>query len=207
MSNLFSFIKDVIEEFSVAYKYAELDFYKLKSDVISLINNAKNKGYGNPDFCSMQIKVISKIETSVIIEAYYKKVNGKYQKFTKTLDIGKLTNVPQLVSERLTSVGEVAIKLTDFINLYSVKEDDIIPTVEFKNLYGFSLKNAKGVPARKELHIKDELFYYKVVLVYVYENGEKEMRIKHFGNILDMPEEVATKITSSEDKACFIVCK
>lgn len=207
MSNLFSFIKDVIEEFSVAYKYAELDFYKLKSDVISLINNAKNKGYGNPDFCSMQIKVISKIETSVIIEAYYKKVNGKYQKFTKTLDIGKLTNVPQLVSERLTSVGEVAIKLTDFINLYSVKEDDIIPTVEFKNLYGFSLKNAKGDPARKELHIKDELFYYKVVLVYVYENGEKEMRIKHFGNILDMPEEVATKITSSEDKACFIVCK
>ena len=207
MSNLFSFIKDVIEEFSVAYKYAELDFYKLKSDVISLINNAKNKGYGNPDFCSMQIKVISKIETSVIIEAYYKKVNGKYQKFTKTLDIGKLTNVPQLVSERLTSVGEVAIKLTDFINLYSVKEDDIIPTVEFKNLYGFSLKNAKGFPARKELHIKDELFYYKVVLVYVYENGEKEMRIKHFGNILDMPEEVATKITSSEDKACFIVCK
>lgn len=207
MSNLFSFIKDVIEEFSVAYKYAELDFYKLKTDVISLINNAKNKGYGNPDFCSMQIKVISKIETSVIIEAYYKKVNGKYQKFTKTLDIGELTNVPQLVSERLTSVGEVDIKLTDFINLYSVKEDDIIQTVEFKNLYGFSLKNAKGVPARKELHIKDELFYYKVVLVYVYENGEKEMRIKHFGNIIDMPKEVAAKIASSEDKACFIVCK
>lgn len=207
MSNLFSFIKDVIEEFSVAYKYAELDFYKLKTDVISLINNAKNKGYGNPDFCSMQIKVISKIETSVIIEAYYKKVNGKYQKFTKTLDIGKLTNVPQLVGERLTTAGEVAIKLTDFINLYSVKEDDIIPTVEFKNLYGFSLKNAKGVPTRKELHIKDELFYYKVVLVYVYENGEKEMRIKHFGNIIDMPEEVAAKIASNEDKACFIVCK
>lgn len=207
MSNLFSFIKDVIEEFSVAYKYAELDFYKLKTDVISLINNAKNKGYGNPDFCSMQIKVISKIETSVIIEAYYKKVNGKYQKFTKTLDIGKLTNVPQLVGKRLTTAGEVAIKLTDFINLYSVKEDDIIPTVEFKNLYGFSLKNAKGVPTRKELHIKDELFYYKVVLVYVYENGEKEMRIKHFGNIIDIPEEVAAKIASNEDKACFIVCK
>lgn len=207
MSNLFSFIKDVIEEFSVAYKYAELDFYKLKTDVISLINNAKNKGYGNPDFCSMQIKVISKIETSVIIEAYYKKVNGKYQKFTKTLDIGKLTNVPQLVGERLTTAGEVAIKLTDFINLYSVKEDDIIPTVEFKNLYGFSLKNANGVPTRKELHIKDELFYYKVVLVYVYENDEKEMRIKHFGNIIDMPEEVAAKIASNEDKACFIVCK
>lgn len=207
MSNLFSFIKDVIEEFSVAYKYAELDFYKLKTDVISLINNAKNKGYGNPDFCSMQIKVVSKIETSVIIEAYYKKVNGKYQKFTKTLDIGKLTNVPQLVSERLASNGEVNVKLTDFINLYSVKEDDITPTVEFKNLYGFSLKNAKGIPVRKELHIKDELFYYKAVLVYIYENGEKEMRIKHFGNILDMPEEVAAKIASNEDKACFIVCK
>jgi hypothetical protein len=51
------------------------------------------------------------------------------------------------------------------------------------------------------------LFYYKVVLVYVYENGEKEMRIKHFGNIIDMPEEVAAKIASNEDKACFIVCK
>lgn len=207
MSNLFSFIKEVIEEFSIAYKYAELDFYKLKSDVISLIDNAKSKGYGNPDYCSMQIKVINKIETSIVIEAYYKKFNGKYQKFTKTLDIGKLVGVPQLVNERLNSVGEVCVKLNDFMNLYSVKEDDIVPSIEFKNLYGFSIKHAKDIPTRKELHIKDELFYYTVVLVYIYENGEKEMRIKHFGNILKLPEEVALKIASSEENACFIVCK
>ena len=208
MERLFSFIKEVVQEFSTAYKYAELDFYKLKSDVISLINNAKEKGYGNPDYCSMKIDIISNIETNVVIDAYYKKGNnGKYQKFTKTLDIGMLTNIPCQVKNRLDKFRNVEVKLDDFMGLYSVKENDIIPSVLFNHLYTFKLSNVKEVPIRKELHIKDNLFYYEVVLVYVFANGDKKMKVKHFGNIINMPEEVENKISSTEDRACFIVCK
>ena len=66
------------------------------------------------------------------------------------------------------------------------------------------LKNAKGTPVRKELHIKDNLFYYQVVLVYVYSDGQKELRDKYFGLIENLPQEVQDKIESTEEKACFI---
>ena len=204
MSELFSFIKDVFEVFADAYKYAELDFFKLKTEVLSLIKKAKSHGYGMPDYASLYIKVENRYETIAVIEIYYNKGNGKFQKFKKTIDLGVLTNIPQTIKERLYRDGEVAIKLSDFNNMISVVENDIVPNVEFKHLYSFSLKNAKGVPAKKELHITDELFYYKVVLVYIYENGEKELRVKYFGQIVGLPEEVINKITTNEEKSCYI---
>lgn len=204
MSELFSFIKDVFEVFADAYKYAELDFFKLKTEVLSLIKKAKSNGYGTPDYASLYIKVENRYETIAVIEIYYNKGNGKFQKFKKTIDLGVLTNIPQTIKERLDRDGEVAIKLSDFNNMISVVENDIVPNVEFKHLYSFSLKNAKGVPVKKELHITDELFYYKVVLVYIYENGEKELRVKYFGQIVGLPEEVINKITTNEEKSCYI---
>lgn len=204
MGNIISIIKDFLEEFSEAYKYAELDFYKLKSEVLFLMDKAKEKGFDNPDYCEMTIKVVNKTQTKVSIQTYYK-VNEKFRRFSKELDLGILVNIPAVVKNRLKENNEVKIRLTDFDNLYSVNEKDIIPTVEFEHLYHFTLKNAKGTPVRKELHIKDELFYYQVVLVYVYDNGEKnDCRVKNFGNIKNIPQEVISKITSTEEKACFI---
>lgn len=204
MNSIVSFVKDLLDEFSEAYKYAELEFFKLKSEVIELINKAKAKGYGNPDYCELSIKVVNRIETNVIIEAYYKDGNGKFRRFTKKIDLGKLVDIPSVVKARLEKDSEVSIKLSDFHKLYEVEEKDITPSVDFKNLETFSLKNAKGMPARKELHIKDNLFYYQVVLVYVYLDGEKELRVKNFGIIENLPKEVLDKIESSEEKACFI---
>lgn len=71
MGEIFSFIKDVFEVFADAYKYAELDFFKLKTEVLTLIHKANAKGYGTPDYASLSIKVESRIETTVVIEIYY----------------------------------------------------------------------------------------------------------------------------------------
>lgn len=205
MNNGFiSIVKEFLEEFSEAYKYAELDFYKLKTEVVELMNKAKAKGYGNPDYCEMTIKIVNRMETDVTIQTYYKDGNGKYRRFTKNLDLGNLVNIPNLVNSRLKKDSKVSIKLTDFHKLYEAEEKDITPNVDFKNLYGFTLKNAKDIPARKELHIKDNLFYYQVILVYVYNNGEKEIRNKYFGNITNLPIEVLDKINSTEEKACYM---
>lgn len=204
MNGFISLVKDLLDEFSEAYKYAELDFYKLKTEVVELMNKAKAKGYGNPDYCEMSIKVINRLETNVTIQTYYKESNGKVRRFTKKLDLGKLVNIPTVVKTRLDKDPEVTIKLTDFEKLYEVEEKDITSTVDFNNLYKFTLKNAKGTPTRKELHIKDNLFYYQVVLVYVYADGQKELRDKYFGLIENLPQEVQDKIESTEERACFI---
>lgn len=204
MNDFLSFINDVIGDITMAFKYAELDFYKLKSEVTTIIDKAKSSGYGNPDFCSLAIKVIDSFETSVIIEAYYDKGSGKYQKFTGTLDIGMLSNIPVLAKNKLDKEGELEIKLDDFDDFNKVSEDDIIPTIDFKRLCNFYIKNAKRNPLRKELHITDEFFHYRVALTYVYENGEEEDRIKYFGYILDLPKDVADKIASDEDKSCCL---
>lgn len=203
-NSIISLIKEFLDELSEAYKYAELEFYKLKTEVIELMNKARAKGYGNPDYCELSIKVVNRMETDVTIQAYYKDGNGKFRRFTKKLDLGKLVNIPSLVNSRLKKDSEVSIKLTDFQKLYEAEEKDITPTVDFKHLHNFSLKNAKGTPVRKELHIKDNLFYYQVVLVYVYSDGEKEIRNKYFGTILNLPTEVMEKIESTEEKACYI---
>lgn len=204
MQKFISFVKEFLDEFTEAYKYAELDFYKLMTEVVELMNKAKVKGYGNPDYCELTISVVNRMETDVIIQSYYRDVNGKYRRFTKKLDLGALVNIPNVVKNRLDRESEIKIKLSDFNKLYEVTEKDIIPTVDFKHLYSFSLKNAKGSPSRKELHIKDNLFYYQVVLVYVYEDGEKEIRNKYFGKIVNLPIEIQEKIESTEDKACYI---
>ena len=203
-NGIISLIKEFLDEFSEAYKYAELEFYKLKTEVIELMNKARAKGYGNPDYCELSIKVVNRMETDVTIQTYYKDDNGKFRRFTKKLDLGKLVNIPSLVNSRLKKDSEVSIKLTDFQKLYEAEEKDITPTVDFKHLYTFSLKNAKGTPVRKELHIKDNLFYYQVVLVYVYSDGEKEIRNKYFGTILNLPTKVMEKIESTEEKAWYI---
>lgn len=204
MGEIFSFIKDVLEVVTDAYKYAELDFYKLKTEVLSLINKAQNKGYGYPDYGSLSIKVVNRYETTVVIESYYNKGNGKFQKFKKTLDLGMLKNIPVSVKERLNRNGEVSIKLSDFDNLGRVSEKETTPSVDFERIYRSTITNAKAVPNKKELHITDELFYYKVSMVYVYDNGDEEIRTKYYGYINNIPKEVADKIASDEDKSCYI---
>lgn len=206
MNDFFSFVKEILDEVAVAYRYAELDFYKLKTEVLSLISNASNKGYySNPDFCSLSIHIENRFETDVIIEAYYNKGNGKYQRFKKTLDLGTLTNIPDIVKSRLQKDGgDIQIKLTDLDKLRSVQEKDITPTVEFRKLYEFYIKDAKGVPVRKELHITDELFYYTVAVAYVYEDETKDIRVKRYGKILNLPNEVIEKIASNEENSCYI---
>lgn len=203
-NNFLSAIKNLLDEFAEAYKYAELNFYQLKTEVVELIDKAKSKGYGNPDYCEMNIQVIDRFETNVSIQLIYKGPEGKFYRFKKQLDLGKLTNIPNVVRTRLVNTGEVTIKLSDFQSLYMVRESNITENVDFKHLYAFSLKNAKGTPVRKELHIKDELFYYQVSLVYVYDDNDTEVRNKYFGTILNMPVEVQEKIASSEEKACFL---
>lgn len=204
MKDFFSIVKDFLDEFSEAYKYAELEFYKLMPEVVKLLNKAKSRGYGNPDYCELSIRVVNRMETDVTIQSFYKEDSGKFRRFTKKLDLGALVNIPHVVKARLEKSPEVSIRLTDFQKLYEINEKDIIPVVEFKHLNTFTLKGAKATPIRKELHIKDNLFYYQVILVYVYDNGEKEIRNKYFGVILDLPQEILDKIEMTEEKACYI---
>ena len=204
MNNFFSAIKDILDEVAEAYKYAELDFYKLKGEIISLIDKAKSKGYGNPDYCEVNIVVVDRFETNVKIHIYYKGTEGKFHRFMKKLDLGKLTNIPNIIKARLANIGEVSFKLSDYHSLYSINESLISPNVDFKYLYSFTLKDARTIPSRKELHIKDELFYYKVDLVYVYDDGQTERRVKYFGTILNMPADVQEQIVNSDDHGCSL---
>lgn len=201
---MISFIADVIEEISSAFKYAEYEFYKLISDVNSLLDQASRHGYHNPSICSFTIKRINKSVTSVTIEAYYDKGNRKYHKFSKKLDIGELKNVPLNVCNRLNTDKELTIKLSDMETFRSINQEEIIPTIHFNDLYNFKLKNIDFVPDKKELHITDNLFYYKVVLVYKYQDGGMDSKIIYCGYIQNLPSEINDKISSSSDRSCFI---
>ena len=204
MKRLLSIIAEVIDEITSAYKYAEYDFYKLVTEVTSLLQQASSRGYKDPDACSLTIKVVNKLLTTVVIDSYYKKSNGKYQKFSKKLDIGTLSNVPTNVRKRLDVEKELTIRLSDLDSFKSVRQDEIIPSVLFSNLYNFKLKDVTETPQKKELHITDNLFYYKVVFVYKYDNGVTNTKVKFFGHIEELPSEINEKILSNDDRSCFL---
>lgn len=204
MQNLLSFLKECLDAFQVAYKYAELDFFKLRGEITSLLDKARAKGYGNPDYCEMNIQIKSSFETDVTIQSFYKGNNGKYYRFKKNLDLGKLTNIPHIINNRIKNEKEVTIKLTDFQNLYTIGDDEITPIGDFKRLHIFTFKDAKGTPTSKEMLIKDELFYYMVKCSYIYDNGEKETRIKYYGTIQNLPQDIIDKINYDSEKECII---
>lgn len=204
MQNFLSFLKECLDAFQVAYKYAELDFYKLRGEVTSLLDKARSKGYGNPDYCEMNIQVVNSYETDVTIQSFYKGNNGKYYRFKTDLDLGKLTNVPYIVRSQLRNEKEVTIRLTDFHTLYAIGDNEIVPMGDFKRLHIFTFKDAKGVPSRKEMLIKDDLFYYTVKCSYIYDNGEKETRIKYYGTIQNLPQDIIDKINNDSEKECII---
>lgn len=197
-------IKNFLEAWDEAYKYAELDFYKLRNEVIALLDKARTKGYNNPDYCEIRVHVVNSFETDVFIEAYYKR-DGKFFRFKKNLDLGKLTSVPFIVANELKTKGEVSIKLSDYQSLYSVKDESIVPKGDFRNIHSFTFKGVSTIPERKEISIKDELFYYVVDCSYIFQDGRKETRRKIYGNIINLPEDVKNTILSSDDNSCQMI--
>lgn len=206
MNKILDFFKDCLEAFSEAYKYAELDFYKLRNEVISLLDKARSKGYTDPAYCELSIEIRDAYETAVQIQTFYKK-NGKFFRFKKELDLGKLVNIPYVVKQRLIAENKITIKLSDFQNLYSVRDADIMPSVEFdylrNNAHIGGDRKSVG-PIKAILSITDELFYYVVELTCTYEDNKIETRRKYFANIKNIPADVQNTILSSEDKTCIL---
>lgn len=200
-------IREIISNFLAAwdeaYKYAELDFYKLRNEVTSLLDRARSKGYTNPDYCELRIHIVNSFETDVFIEAYYNR-DGKFFRFKKNLDLGKLVNVPYTIASELSRKGEVSIKLSDFQTLYSIKDDAIIPNGDFRRIHSFTFSGVSIQPMSKELTIKDELFYYQVDCSYIYLNGHRETRTKYYGYIANIPEDVKNAIGNSESHSCHM---
>lgn len=200
-------IREIISKFQSlweeAYKYAELDFYKLRNEVTSLLDHAHSKGYANPDYCELHIHVVNSYETDVQIEAYYNR-NGKFFRFKKSLDLGKLVNVPYTVGSELRRNGEVSVKLSDFQTLYSIKDDAIVPKGDFRRIHSFTFSGVPIQPMSKEIVIKDELFYYKVDCSYIYHDGHMETRTKYYGSIANLPEDVKSAIENSDSQSCHM---
>ena len=196
-------ISNFLSAWDEAYKYAELDFYKLRNEVTSLLDQARSKGYANPDYCELRIHVVNSYETSAQIEAYYKR-DGKFFRFKKNLDLGQLVNVPYTVASELRRKGEVSVKFSDFQTLYSIKDDAITPKGDFRCIHSFTFSGVSIQPMSKELTIKDELFYYKVDCSYIYHDGHKETRTKYYGSIANLPEDVKNAIDNSDCHSCHM---
>lgn len=195
------FLSNFLSVWDEAFKYAELDFYKLRNEIMSLLDRARSKGYANPDYCELQIHVVNSYETDVSIEAYYNR-NRKFFRFKKNLDLGKLINVPYTIASELSRKGEVSIKLSDFQTLYSIRDETIIPKGDFRRIHSFTFSGVSVQPMSKELSIKDELFFYQVDCSYIYQDGHRETRTKYYGYISNIPEDVKNVILTSEEHLC-----
>lgn len=198
-----SMFKDCLEAFAEAYKYAEFDFYKIKTEVINLLKVANGKGYSDPMYCEVAIDIVNKHQTDVLIQLIYN-AEGKYIRFKKSLDLGSLVNIPLVVKNRLDQDSKVTFKIDDIQGLYVISESDIKSSVEFKSLENFTFTNVAEIPNQKILTIKDELFYYTVECTYVFEGGRKETRKKYYAEIRNIPTEIIDRIINSDEYQCSL---
>lgn len=203
MNTLKTRIGSFLEAFADAYKYAELDFYKLRGEILTLLNRARSKGYENPDYCELTITIASRIETDVTISAFYKSSDGKFYRFKRALDLGRLVNIPHIVNERLKKGEPVSIRISDFQSLYAISENDINPSGDFNKIQIFTFKDVTVSPKRKEISIKDELFYYVVNCTYIYED-RRDTRTKYYGTLRNLPDDIIQKISTSENHECSV---
>ncbi|MDD5791005.1 MAG: hypothetical protein PUD22_00275 [Erysipelotrichaceae bacterium] len=196
-------IRSILDAFAEAYKYAEFDFYKIKTEVINLLKVANEKGYSTPMYCEVAIDVINKHRTDVLIQLIYNK-EGKYIRFKKNLDLGMIVNIPIVVKNRLDQESKVTFKIEDIQGLYVIAESDIKTSIEYKSLETFKFTNIKEEPIQKILTIKDDLFYYTVECVCAFDDGRKETRKKYYAEIRNLPIEVINKILASDDYQCSL---
>lgn len=198
-----SIFKNCLEAFAEAYKYAEFDFYKIKTEVINLLKVANGRGYSIPMYCEVAIDVVNKHHTDVLIQLIYNK-DGKYIRFKKSLDLGVLVNIPLVVKNRLDQDSKVTFKIEDIQGLYVIGENDIKTSVEYKALETFKFTNISEEPTQKILTIKDDLFYYIVECTCVFDGGRKETRKKYYAEIQNLPSEIIDKIITSDDYQCSL---
>ena len=199
-----SFFANLKDEYLFALKYAELEFFKLKDEIVDLLKVADSKGYSNPEYGSIEIEVIDSLQTTVCIDLYFKKVNHYAQKFSKKLDVGKLIFIPGIIEGKIIRDKKVKIELdmNDMHSIYMVSSKNIWSTNTFKELVNFKFKNEERIPVYKEVSIKDELFYYIVDVTCYYDEKRnvKETRRRYVGYIKNIPADVLLSINDDPDR-------
>lgn len=204
--NIIDLFKEFYEAYSDALRYAEYEFYKLKDDIVNLLRQANSRGYNNPDYCQLTIDVKNSNQTIVKIELYFKKSGSKVQRFSRTLDLGSLVLVPELIKEKLKREHFLTIELdvNDLRSIYGISTSEITAQERFENLERFNFKGIQRKATRKELSIKDDLFYYTVEATCYYNDDsfggeQKETKRRYFGYIKNMPPSVLKIISSDPD--------
>lgn len=196
IKNLF---KELAEVYKSALKYSEYECYKIKDDIVNLLNTANGKGFSNPIASGLSIKIINKRQTIVDIDIYFNGRTAKYQKFSTSLDLGKLIYVPLNISTRLNRSGEAKVTLdtNDFSSLFVVATSQIRPEDDFENLKNVTIRDTMQIPIQKQLRIKDKLLYYEVEGLYVFRDGSSCSSKLYIGYIKNLPSQVQDKILNN----------
>lgn len=194
-----NFLKELADIYRTAMKYSEYECYKIKDDIVKLLNTANEKGYSNPIASELSVKVKSKHQTIVEIDIYFNGRIKKYQKFSTTLDLGKLIHIPLNISNRLNKTGEAKVTLNtnDFNSLFVVATSQIRPEDDFENLKHVTIRDTMQIPVQKQLRIKDNLLYYEVEGIYVFRDGSSCSRKLYIGYIKNLPSQVQDGILNN----------
>ena len=198
--------KEIRDVFKSALEHSEYECYKIKDDIVKLLNIANEQGYSNPIQSELSIKIVDKYQTIVRIDIYFDGRIERYQKFSTTLDLGRLIYVPLSISHRLTSSGEVKIALdtNDFNSLFVISTSQIRPEDDFEKLKKVTIRDVVQQPIQKQLKIKDRLFYYEVEGIYIFNDKSRCSRKLYIGHIKNIPSQVQDRIINDPDLEVII---
>ena len=201
MEKILNELMEFVNSIKTAVNHAEYECYKLKDDIVQLLQTANERGFNNPVKSELTIKYVNRDQTVVVIELFFNGTVERYKKFTKTLDLGTLICVPVGIKNRLKRDKQVKVVLDtdDFNSLFLVSTNDIRREDDYTKLSQVKLRDETMEPTQKLLRIKDRLFFYEVEGIYVFSNGSRRSRKLYIGEINNMPPQVVSKLLSDPD--------
>ena len=203
MGKFFDIIKD-------AFKHASFDFYKFRDEINDLIKEGKKRGYDDLGYCDLKISALTGGECEAEIRLYYRTDRtDKFYQLTRKLELGEIVNIPDKIDMVLRKDKAVQIKIDNILGLMSSADEKVRPPFPFEKLYSSSKKIEENfkfetTPIERRIKIQDELFFMRVIFIYVFDDGKTQSKTFCLAKIINLPDEIKEKIDSSEDNTCII---
>lgn len=182
----------IIDLFKESIKYANYDFFKLKEEIIALIQIGRGQGLNNPDYCSITVKNSSRnIDYPVTIDLYYKTGEQEAMHLPKSFIVGTFKSIPGRIKQMILQNGFVEIRIENLLELSLSIHDSVASPINFDSITGFAPQDSYK---SRSVIIKDDIFTYKVTFSYILSDGSTRSKSISYSDIIGLPSDIYAKM-------------
>lgn len=167
-------------ELAQVAKTSNLDFYKFRNEIVSLVRHGVRTGYTKPATCRMEIrKTDDKDVFSVKIEVYFLVDEGKFQKISKQYSVFGFSYIPNGINEILEKNGlaKVTFNASEIQDIVMNMEKEVYDSRNRPLSYWIKKtikESSNNDHVRYRVKLDDIVLYYRARLYSLSANNDEQ---------------------------------